>query len=112
MDGTLVMVENIFRELGEREGQQYNVQEVLLAAARDVDRPIFYSVAVIIAGYLPIYALTGPSGKLFQPMADTMAIALIGALLLTLTFVPRSEEHTSELQSPVHPVCRLLLAKK
>lgn|SRR5690348_248647 len=88
IDGTLVMVENIFRELGEREGQQYNVQEVLLAAARDVDRPIFYSVAVIIAGYLPIYALTGPSGKLFQPMADTMAIALIGALLLTLTFVP------------------------
>jgi cobalt-zinc-cadmium resistance protein CzcA len=88
IDGTLVMVENIFRELGAREGQQYNLREVLLAAARDVDRPIFYSVAVIIAGYIPIYALTGPSGKLFQPMADTMAIALIGALILTLTFVP------------------------
>ena len=88
IDGTLVMVENIFRELGAHEGQEYNVQEVLLAAARDVDRPIFYSVAVIIAGYIPIYALTGPSGKLFQPMADTMAIALIGALILTLTFVP------------------------
>jgi heavy metal efflux system protein len=88
IDGTLVMVENIFRELGLREGQEYNLQEVLLAAARDVDRPIFYSVAVIIAGYIPIYALTGPSGKLFQPMADTMAIALIGALILTLTFVP------------------------
>ena len=88
IDGTLVMVENIFRELSEREGQEYNLHEVLLAAARDVDRPIFYSVAVIIAGYIPIYALTGPSGKLFQPMADTMAIALIGALILTLTFVP------------------------
>jgi heavy metal efflux system protein len=88
IDGTLVMVENIFRELGAREGQQYNLQEVLLAAARDVDRPIFYSVAVIIAGYIPIYALSGPSGKLFQPMADTMAIALVGALILTLTFVP------------------------
>ena len=88
IDGTLVMVENIFRELGLREGQEFNLQEVLLAAARDVDRPIFYSVAVIIAGYIPIYALTGPSGKLFQPMADTMAIALVGALILTLTFVP------------------------
>ncbi len=88
IDGTLVMVENIFRELGAREGREYNLTEVLLAAARDVDRPIFYSVAVIIAGYIPIYALTGPSGKLFQPMADTMAIALIGALVLTLTFVP------------------------
>jgi cobalt-zinc-cadmium resistance protein CzcA len=88
IDGTLVMVENIFRELGLREGTEYNLQEVILAAAKDVDRPIFYSVAVIIAGYIPIYALSGPSGKLFHPMADTMSIALVGALLLTLTFVP------------------------
>jgi heavy metal efflux system protein len=88
IDGTLVMVENVFRELGEREGQNYNLNEVILAAAKDVDRPIFYSVAVIIAGYLPIYALTGPSGKLFRPMADTVSIALVGALILTLTFVP------------------------
>jgi heavy metal efflux system protein len=88
IDGTLVMVENIYRELGLREGQQYNLQDVILAAAKDVDRPIFYSVAVIIAGYIPIYALSGPSGKLFHPMADTMSVALIGALILTLTFVP------------------------
>src|SRR5271155_3485323 len=88
IDGTLVMVENIYRELGLREGQEYNLQEVILAAAKDVDRPIFYSVAVIIAGYIPIYALSGPSGKLFHPMADTMSVALVGALLLTLTFVP------------------------
>ena len=88
IDGTLVMVENIYRELGLRTGQQYNLQEVILAAAKDVDRPIFYSVAVIIAGYIPIYALSGPSGKLFHPMADTMSIALVGALIFTLTFVP------------------------
>jgi len=88
IDGTLVMVENIYRELGLREGQQYDLQEVILAAAKDVDRPIFYSVAVIIAGYIPIYALSGPSGKLFHPMADTMSLALVGALILTLTFVP------------------------
>ena len=88
IDGTLVMVENIFRELGAREGQVYDLKEVILDAARDVDRPIFYSVAVIIAGYLPIYALSGPSGKLFKPMADTVAIALVGALILTLTLVP------------------------
>jgi heavy metal efflux system protein len=88
IDGTLVMVENIFRELGLRQGTEYDLHEVILAAAKDVDRPIFYSVAVIIAGYIPIYALTGPSGKLFHPMADTMSIALVGALLLTLTLVP------------------------
>jgi heavy metal efflux system protein len=88
IDGTLVMVENIFRELGEREGSSYNLMDMIVAAAKDVDRPIFYSVAVIIAGYLPIYALTGPSGKLFRPMADTVSIALVGSLILTLTFVP------------------------
>src|SRR5271169_6698338 len=88
IDGTIVMVENIYRELGLRKGQDYKLNEVILAAARDVDRPIFYSVAVIIAGYLPIYALSGPAGKLFHPMADTMGFALLGALLLTLTLIP------------------------
>lgn len=88
IDGTIVMVENIYRELGDRHGTEYRLHEVILLAARDVDRPIFYSVAIIIAGYLPIYALTGPAGKLFHPMADTMAFALLGALLLTLTVVP------------------------
>ena len=88
IDGTLVMVENIYRELGERAGTDYKLNDVIIAAAHDVDRPIFYSVAVIIAGYIPIYALGGPSGQLFRPMADTMAIALLGALLLTLTLVP------------------------
>ncbi len=88
IDGTVVMVENIYRELALREGQEYSLNEVILLAAKDVDRPIFYSVAVILAGYLPIYALSGPSGKLFHPMAETMSFALIGALILTLTLVP------------------------
>ncbi len=88
IDGTVVMMENIYRELAERHGQKYDLHEVIAAAARDVDRPIFYSVAVIIAGYLPIYVLHGASGKLFHPMADTMSFALIGALILTLTLVP------------------------
>jgi cobalt-zinc-cadmium resistance protein CzcA len=88
IDGTVVMVENIYRELALRHGESYSLHEVILLAAKDVDRPIFYSVAVILAGYLPIYALSGPSGKLFHPMAETMSFALIGALILTLTFVP------------------------
>jgi cobalt-zinc-cadmium resistance protein CzcA len=88
IDGTVVMMENIYRELADRDGQEYKLQDVILAAAHDVDRPIFYSVAVILAGYLPIYALSGPSGKLFHPMAETMAYALLGALIFTLTLVP------------------------
>src|SRR6204780_5578649 len=88
IDGTVVMMENIHRELTARHGQEYNLHEVIIAAAHDVDRPIFYSIAVILAGYIPIYALSGPSGKLFHPMAETMSWALLGSLIFTLTFVP------------------------
>jgi cobalt-zinc-cadmium resistance protein CzcA len=88
VDGAVVMVENIFRELAERHGQKYDPVEVIRLAARDVERPIFYAIAVIVAGYLPIYVLTGPSGRLFRPMADTMAFALVGALLCSLTLLP------------------------
>ena len=88
INGTLMMAENIYREIGLRAGQDYKLHEVILAAAGDVDRPIFYSTAVIIAGYLPIYALSGASGKLFQPMADTMVFAMLGSLVLALLFVP------------------------
>jgi cobalt-zinc-cadmium resistance protein CzcA len=97
VDGSVVMVENIFRELaarhqddtGDAKGREHvYFIEVIRAAAHDVERPIFYAIAVIIAGYLPIYVLTGPSGQLFQPMADTMSFALLGALLCALTLLP------------------------
>jgi cobalt-zinc-cadmium resistance protein CzcA len=88
VDGSVVMVENIFREIAARQGQQFILKEVIRVAAHDVERPIFYAIAVIIAGYLPIYVLTGPSGQLFQPMADTMSFALLGALLCALTVLP------------------------
>jgi cobalt-zinc-cadmium resistance protein CzcA len=88
VDGSVVMVENIFRELASLHGQNYSLIRVIRNAAKDVERPIFYAIAVIIAGYLPIYVLTGPSARLFQPMADTMSFALLGALLCTLTLLP------------------------
>ncbi len=88
VDGAVVMVENVFRELAAHYGKEFNFLEVIRAAARDVERPIFYAIAVIIAGYLPIYALTGPSGRLFQPMADTMSFALLGSLICSLTLLP------------------------
>ena len=57
-------------------------------AAAEVDRPLVYAVAVIVVGFLPIYVLTGPSGLLFKPMADTMIFAIIGSLIVTLTLLP------------------------
>ena len=89
VDGAVVMVENIFRELASRHSEErHNVMSVIRAAAADVERPIFYAIAVIIAGYIPIYVLSGPSGRLFQPMADTMSFALLGSLLCSLTLLP------------------------
>jgi len=88
VDGAVVMVENIHRQLAQRHGTTYRIRDVILDAASEVNRPIFYAIAVIVAGFLPIYALTGPSGKLFAPMADTTIFALIGALALTLMVIP------------------------
>jgi heavy metal efflux system protein len=88
VDGAVVMVENIFRQLAARQGSPLNVREIIAEAAAEVDRPLFYAVAVIVAGFLPIYVLSGPSGTLFKPMADTMVFALLGALIVTLTLLP------------------------
>ncbi|MDE2261588.1 MAG: efflux RND transporter permease subunit, partial [Gammaproteobacteria bacterium] len=88
VDGAIFMVENIFRELAARRGTDYRIRDVILGAAAEIDRPLVYSVAVIVASFLPIYFLTGPSGTLFRPMADTMIFALIGSLVVTLTLLP------------------------
>ncbi len=88
VDGAVVMVENIFRQLALREGTPLNVREIIRDAAAEVDRPLFYAVAVIVASFLPIYVLSGPSGTLFKPMADTMVFALVGSLIVTLVLLP------------------------
>ncbi len=88
VDSAVIMVENIHRQLALRHGTSYRIAAVIVDAAAEVDRPIFYSVAVIVAGFLPIYVLSGPSGKLFKPTADTMIFALVGSLLVTLILLP------------------------
>ena len=88
VDGAVVMVENIFRQIASRKGTPLNVLEIIKDAAAEVDRPLFYAVAVIVASFLPIYVLSGPSGTLFKPMADTMIFALVGSLIVTLTLLP------------------------
>jgi heavy metal efflux system protein len=88
VDGAVVMVENIYRQIALRGATPLTVTEIIRDAAAEVDRPLFYAVAVIVASFLPIYVLSGPSGTLFKPMADTMVFALIGSLLVTLTLLP------------------------
>ena len=88
VDAAVVMVENIFRRMAARQAGPLEVMQIIRNAAAEVDRPLVYAVAVIVAGFLPIYVLSGPSGKLFKPMADTMVFALVGALIVTLSLLP------------------------
>ena len=88
VDAAVIMVENIYRRLAESEDGPARLMTVIRDAAAEVDRPLFYSVVVIVVSFLPIYVLAGPSGVLFKPMADTMIFALIGSLIVTLTLLP------------------------
>ena len=88
VDAAVIMVENIYRRLALREDTSVSVVATIRDAAAEVDRPLFYSVIVIVVSFLPIYVLSGPSGVLFKPMADTMIFALIGSLIVTLTLLP------------------------
>ncbi|MDB5741462.1 MAG: heavy metal efflux pump, cobalt-zinc-cadmium [Alphaproteobacteria bacterium] len=88
VDGAVVMVENIFRQIAGRKDEKRSIAAIVRDAAAEVDRPLFYAVAVIVVSFLPIYVLSGPSGTLFKPMADTMVFALVGSLAITLTLLP------------------------
>lgn len=94
VDGAVIIVENSIRRLGEAQherGAQLGRAERLqisFDAAREVIRPSLFGVGIITAVYLPIFALTGVEGKMFHPMAATVVMALIAALVLSITFVP------------------------
>ena len=75
VDAAVVMVENIFRQIGAAPWTERSTARVIRHAAAEVDRPLVYAVAVIVVSFLPIYVLTGPSALLFKPMADTMIFA-------------------------------------
>lgn len=94
IDGAVVIVENIVRQLAHRQhqlGRVLTVEErhrTVLAAAREVGSPVFFGVLIITIVYLPILSLTGVEGKMFQPMALTVMLALGGALVLAMTLMP------------------------
>jgi cobalt-zinc-cadmium resistance protein CzcA len=88
VEGAAVMVENIQRRLeGWKEGHA-SVDEVIRSAAHEVQRPVFYAIAIIIITYLPIFTLQRVEGRLFKPMAWTVTFALLGALLFSIIIAP------------------------
>src|ERR1700720_4426093 len=88
VDGAVVMVENIVRHLNRRDEDTKTPYERIRAAVLEVQRPVFYAIAIIITAYLPIFTLQRVEGKLFKPMAWTVAFALFGALLFSILVAP------------------------
>src|SRR5881409_2619713 len=94
IDGAVVIVENVVRQLGVRQqelGRRLASEErlhIVLAASKQVATPMFFGVVIITIVYIPILALTGIEGKMFHPMAVTVMLALTGALILALTLMP------------------------
>jgi len=86
VDASVVMVENFVRRL--EEGTSEDRRSLFLSAAVEVGRPILFGIAIIVAVYIPIFTLGGMEGRMFRPMAFTVVTAVLGSLLLALTFVP------------------------
>ena len=88
VDGAVVMVENIVRHLSRAGNDGRSPKEKIFEAAHEVQRPVFYAIAIIITAYLPIFTLQRVEGRLFKPMAWTVAFALLGALLFSILVAP------------------------
>ncbi len=91
VDGAVIIVENCLRRLSQAGAQERTLNDrvsIVFDATREVIRPALFGVAIITAVYIPIFALTGVEGKMFHPMAITVVIALLSAMVLSVTFVP------------------------
>ena len=88
VDGAVVMVENIVRHLNRPNHSDLTPQEKIRDAAHEVQRPVFYAIGIIITAYLPIFTLQAVEGRLFKPMAWTVAFALLGALTYSMIVAP------------------------
>jgi cobalt-zinc-cadmium resistance protein CzcA len=88
VDGAVVMVENIIRHLSHKTNGKAAPAEQIKEAAHEVQRPVFYAILIIITAYLPIFTLQSVEGRLFKPLAWTIAFALLGALIFSIVIAP------------------------
>ena len=87
VDGAVVMIENIMRRMNRDNGSK-PAATIIREAAHEVQRPVFYAIAIIITAYLPIFTLQRVEGRLFRPMAWTVALALLGAMTFSILIAP------------------------
>ena len=106
VDGSVVMVENILRHTETNVGEHKSLVQIIGDAAHEVQRPVFFAIFIIITAYLPIFTLERVEGRLFRPMAWTVAFALLGALVFALVIAPvlcsfLFRGHMKEWRNPV-----------
>ncbi|WP_158821607.1 efflux RND transporter permease subunit [Granulicella sp. S156] len=106
VDGAVVMIENIVRHLSHKRQPDKTPLQIIREAAHEVQRPVFYAIAIIITTYLPIFTLQSVEGRLFKPMAWTVAFALLGALIFSMILAPvlasfLFPKGTTEWENPV-----------
>jgi cobalt-zinc-cadmium resistance protein CzcA len=88
VDSSVIIVENIYRHLSAGENADRPLTTRILIASREVERALFFSTLIIVLAFIPLFAMQGPEGQIFGPMADTYAFAISGGLLLALTVAP------------------------
>jgi len=88
VDASVVMVENIYRHCSQSGFHRHNMRRTTVLAAEEVSSPIFFSSAIIVAAFIPLFTMTGVPGKIFAPMSITYGFALLGALLMAFTLAP------------------------
>jgi cobalt-zinc-cadmium resistance protein CzcA len=105
VDASVVMVENFVRRLEHAEPEPHERRALFVSAATEVGRPILFGIAIIVAVYVPIFTLDGMEGRMFKPMAFTVVTAVLGSLLLALTYVPAISgwllHHKTEKAAPL-----------
>jgi copper/silver efflux system protein len=113
IDASIVMVENAYRHLAERTKEGCGIdsdehKRVVLSAAKQVGRPLFYSLVIIIVSFLPVFLLEAQEGRLFKPLAYTKTFAIIFSSLLAITIVPilmvllvRAKRYRLETENPI-----------
>jgi heavy metal efflux system protein len=88
VDSAVIMVENVYRHLASGEHSELPLKDRILRSCSEIDRALFYSTAIMVCAFIPLFTMHGAEGELFGPMAQTYAFALGGALLLALTLTP------------------------
>ncbi len=109
VDGSVVVVENIYQKLQQREPEHKSISELVVQAAQEVAKPVFFATLIILVVFTPLFSFEGVEAKLFQPMAVAIMLALVCAVVVALIFVPVLSVLVLGLRTPKVRENRVLL---